>query len=253
MKKLLRLIRAADERFKLFEPGDRVAVGLSGGKDSWALLHLLQAYSLSSRKAFELCPITFHQGLPGFPVREISAFVEGMGLHLTLAEQDLTAWLQKEAKTHSPCSLCARIRRAALHKEARRLNCNSLALGHHREDLIETLLLNLFYAGRIAGMPARMPPEIGGVALIRPLCLCPEEKLAAFTASIGAPVAHCACNYRSGADEIPPDRYRQSVRRVLNELQAQNPNVKGNLLAALQNLYPQTLLQEATDEPIQEL
>ncbi|MGH7357923.1 MAG: ATP-binding protein, partial [Candidatus Rokuibacteriota bacterium] len=180
--------------FGLIEGGDRILVGVSGGKDSWALLNLLR---LSQRRApirFELLALNIDQGFAGFRADLIEERLarEGYAYEMRSARISLTV-KEKIQPGETFCSLCARLRRGALYKYADELGCNKIALGHHADDFIETLLLNLFFNGQIKAMPARLTARNGRHTVIRPLVYVWEDEIAEYVRQTELPVVCCAC------------------------------------------------------------
>lgn len=212
-------------------------VACSGGKDSWALLHLLRAYQRRLPFPISLVAVNLDQGQPGYdptPLRE-HLRAHGFEHHIELRDTYSVVVEQTPAgKTY--CSRCSRMRRAILHQLADRFGANKIALGHHRDDLIETLWLNQLFAGRLRAMAAKLPAPPGGHAIIRPLLGCAEAELAAYAAELRVPILPCnLCGSQ-------PDARRKQVKRWLAELEAHVPNLRANLAAAAGNLEPAHLL-----------
>lgn len=235
--RLLRQVSQWSRTHGLVEPGDRIMVACSGGKDSWALLHLLRAYQRMLPFEISLVAMNLDQGHPGYDPTPLREHLERHGFEHCLERRDTYAVVVEHTpagKTY--CSRCSRMRRAILHQAADRVGANKIALGHHRDDLIETLWLNQLFAGRLRAMAAKLPAPPGGHAIIRPLLGCAEAELAAYAAEIGAPILPCnLCGSQ-------PDARRQQVKRWLAELEAQVPNLRATLAAAAGNLEPQHLL-----------
>ncbi len=221
----------------MVEPGDVVMVACSGGKDSWALLHLLRAYRDIVPFEFEVVAMNLDQGHPGFDVTPLREHLQTHGFRFELVVEnthDVVVAQTPEGKTF--CSRCSRMRRAILHRTAAKLGANKIALGHHRDDAIETLWLNMMYAGRMRAMPALLPGQGGGAAIIRPLLGCAEADLAAYTESIGAPILPCdLCGSQ-------PDTRRQRVKRWLAQLSTEVPDLYASVFAAMSNVEPSHLL-----------
>jgi tRNA 2-thiocytidine biosynthesis protein TtcA len=212
-------------------------VACSGGKDSWALLHLLRAYQRKLPFPISLVAFNLDQAHPGYDPTPLVEHLARHGFEHHVERHDTHAVVVANTpagKTY--CSRCSRMRRALLHRVADRLGANKIALGHHRDDLIETLWLNQLYAGRLRAMAAKLPAPPGGHAVIRPLLACAEVDLAAYAAAIGAPILPCNL---CGAQ---PDARRQQVKRWLADLEAHVPGLRANLLAAAGNLEPHHLL-----------
>lgn len=234
---LLRRISRANRRFGLIEAGDRVMVAISGGKDSWGLLHLLRAYRAVMPFEFTMVAVNLDQGHPGFPVQVLRDYLEREGHEYRIVQRDTYSVVKREIpEGKAYCSLCSRLRRGILYNTAVELGCTKIALGHHRDDLIETLLLNQLYAGQLKAMAPRLRSDDGRNTIIRPLILCEERELAAFAVEQGFPIVPCDL---CGSQE---QLKRVEVRRLLAQLEQVNPQVRQNLLAAAGNIKPSHLL-----------
>jgi len=230
-RRLLKLVGRASAAYGLIEPGDRVAVAVSGGKDSLTLLHLLEEIRRRAPFAFELVAITLDSGAPGFPIDQLrDHFVARGYAHHLVAEDTYSIVRDKTDEGQSACALCARLRRGVLYNAADRLGATKLALGHHREDLTETLVLNLFYSGQLKAMAPKLRSDDGRNVVIRPLLLCPEADLARLACELALPVVP------PGACALGENPRRAQVRELVRDLTADNPNVPGNLLRALGNV-----------------
>jgi tRNA 2-thiocytidine biosynthesis protein TtcA len=234
---LLRRISRLNRQFPLIEAGDVVMVACSGGKDSWALLHLLRAYQRVVPFGFELVAMNLDQGHPGFDVSSLRDHLESHGFRHELVRDnthDVVVAQTPAGKIF--CSRCSRMRRAILHATATRIGANKIALGHHRDDAIETLWLNMMYAGRLRAMPALLPGQSGGAAVIRPVLGCAEQDLGTYAAQIQAPILPCdLCGSQ-------PNTRRQRVKQWLAQLETEVPDLRANMLAALGNVEPGHLL-----------
>jgi len=236
-RRLLKLLAQASHDHGLIEAGDRILVAVSGGKDSHALLHLLRETQRRAPFAFSLIAVNLDQGHPGFPATVLPEYFAREGYDYEIIKQDTYSVVTEkipEGKTY--CSLCSRLRRGILYTAAARLGATKIALGHHRDDAIATLLLNIFYAGKIAAMPARLLAKGGEQIVIRPLLYCAEDDLAQLAAERSFPII--PCNLCGSQDNLK----RQSMKRLISELHADNPKVRGNLFAALGNVLPAHLL-----------
>lgn len=236
-KKLLKQLARASERYHLIEPGDRILVAVSGGKDSFAMLDLLRLTQRRAPFPFEMIAVHVEQGHPGFPTDVLPRYLNEQGYnHEIVAEDTYSIVREKVPAGKTYCSLCSRLRRGILYTTARRLGANKIALGHHADDAIETLLLNLFYAGQLKAMPAKLRADDGVNTVIRPLILAAESDLAAFAAERGFPVLPCSL---CGSQE---NLKRQEVKVWLESLNRENPHLRGNLLSALMNVRGTHLL-----------
>jgi tRNA 2-thiocytidine biosynthesis protein TtcA len=223
--------------FRLIEAGDRILVGCSGGKDSYTLLHVLMKLKARAPVAFDLVAVNLDQGQPGFPAHVLEDHFRAVGVEYRMVRRDLWPEVQRLVTPgKAACSVCSRLRRGVLYNVAVELGCTKLALGHHRDDFIETLLLNAFYAGSLKAMPARLRSEDGRNVVIRPMVYVPEEEIAAFAAAKAFPIVPCdVC----GAQ---PQLRRKRVKRLLAELSEEHPSVKANLANALGHVVPSHLL-----------
>jgi tRNA 2-thiocytidine biosynthesis protein TtcA len=223
-----RLGRAIGD-FGLIAPGDRILVGVSGGKDSWALLHLLRLLQRRAPVRFDLVALNIDQGFPGFRADLIEDYLEREGYDYEMRDARINLTVKEKIQPGETfCSLCARLRRGALYKHATELQCGTIALGHHADDFVETLLLNLFFNGRIKAMPARLRAANGRHTVIRPLVYVWEDEVAEYVRARGFPIVSCAC---PGCHDPTLERHR--VKKLLRELERVHPGLKRSLLAAL--------------------
>lgn len=233
-KRLSRPVGRAIQEWSLIEEGDRILVGVSGGKDSYTLLELLMRFRARAPVAFELVAVHLDQVQPGFDSSRIARYLEGRGVEHRIVRKDTYSLvMEKIEEGQTTCSLCSRYRRGILYNEAESLGCNKLALGHHREDALETLLMNLFFSGRTAGMPAKYRTDDGRFEVIRPLIYLPEDEIREFAALMDFPIEPCT---------VCTGTEREEIGRMLEELSRRNPKVKGNLLQAMRNVVPDHLL-----------
>jgi tRNA 2-thiocytidine biosynthesis protein TtcA len=248
-RRLLSQVARASHEYRLIEPNDRILVAVSGGKDSMTLLHLLREIKKRAPFDFSLVAVNLDQGHPGFPERVLPDYFEREGYEYRILKEDTYSVVKEKVPAGKAyCSLCSRLRRGILYTAARGLSATKIALGHHRDDSIETLLLNLFYSGQIKAMPPRLHADDGYNVVIRPLALCAERDIAAFAAKMQFPIV--PCDLCGSQDNLK----RQQVKRLIAELERDNPQVRGNLLAALGNVRPSHLLDKklwSTLEPDQ--
>ena len=235
-QRIMRQINKANRDFGLIGEGDRILVALSGGKDSYLLLWGLQRMRAVVPFNFELVAFHLDQGQPGYDGGPMVRFMEQLSIPSEIEKQDtysVVLELTEEGKTY--CSACSRFRRAILYKAAERHGCNKVALGHHRDDLIETLMLNLFYSGQIKSMPPRLINDAGTHEVIRPLAYCREDDLASLSALHGYEIMPCTlCGSQATR--------RQYVKKLLGDLSKEQRHLKGNLLSALGNIHPSHLM-----------
>ncbi|MBA3818870.1 MAG: tRNA 2-thiocytidine(32) synthetase TtcA [Deltaproteobacteria bacterium] len=236
-QRLYRDVKATCESYQLLAPGDRVLVAMSGGKDSYTLFHLLSR--LVPRLPFEVELIGVHldQAQPGYDGSGLRAYLEGSGQRFEILREDTySVVISHLPETATYCSMCSRLRRGILYSAAERLGCNKLALGHHRDDSLETFLLNLFYSGKLQAMPASYRTDDGRFEVIRPLIECGEADIAAFAAEMPFPIIPCnLCGSQEGLK-------RDAMTALLADLERTNPQVRAIMANALRNVRPTHLL-----------
>ncbi len=224
--------------FGLIEHGDRVMVGLSGGKDSWALLQILDVLRRHAKIDFSLVGVTVDSGYEDFNheliaetcrTREWEHRIEHTSIGETMDD------LLEPGDT--PCSLCGRLRRGVLYRVATEVGATKIALGHHADDVIETLLLNLFYEGALKAMPARLVSDNGRHVVIRPLVYVQENEAAAYAKECGLPVVSCCC---SACGDFSLKRRR--IKQLLLDLERETPGIKNSMLRAIGNVSATHLL-----------
>jgi len=236
--RILREINRANREFKLIGEGDRILVALSGGKDSYVMLWALQALQAKAVFNFDIVGYHLDQGHPGHDVSPLEKHFESLSIPHEIEYQDTyTRVVEKTEEGKIFCSLCSRFRRAILYKAALRHGCNKVALGHHRDDIIETLLLNLFYSGQIKGMPARLLADNGELEVIRPLAFVAESHIASLAAHLKFTIM--PCNLCGSLES-----QRQNVKKLLATMEKDNIHLKGNLMSALANVRVSHLLDK---------
>ncbi|HVR61782.1 MAG TPA: tRNA 2-thiocytidine(32) synthetase TtcA [Polyangia bacterium] len=240
---LLRDVGRAVGEHHLIEDGDRILVAMSGGKDSYGLMVLLRALQQRAPVRFELLAVHLDQGHPGYDGSPLLRWLEQEQVpHHVLHEDTYSIVTDKVPEGKTYCSLCSRLRRGILYRAASELGCNKIALGHHRDDALETLLLNLFFGGKLASMPARLRSDDGRHIVIRPLIYCAESQLAAFAAERRFPILPCnLCGSQSEAQ-------RKQMKGLLAELEAKHPTLRQTMLGALGNVNPSHLLDRRWHE-----
>ncbi|MEQ1501056.1 MAG: tRNA 2-thiocytidine(32) synthetase TtcA [Myxococcota bacterium] len=230
-------VARASRDFGLIEPNDRVMCALSGGKDSYAMIWLLREIRRRSPFPFELVAVNLDQGHPGFPQHVIADWCRDEGFeHHMLHRDTYKVVLEKIPEGKTYCSLCSRLRRGILYDAAVELRCTKLALGHHRDDVIETLMLNLMFSGQMKAMPPKLISDDGRNTVIRPLVYCEEPELAQLAVERRFPVV--PCDLCGSQDNL----HRKQIKRLLTEWNDRNPKVKANIFAALGNVRPSHLL-----------
>ncbi len=234
---LLRDVGRAVGNYQLIQDGDRILVAMSGGKDSYALLVLLRTMQKRAPVRFDLLAVHLDQGHPGYDGTPLINWLQQEHVPYQVLHEDTYSIVTDkvpEGKTY--CSLCSRLRRGILYRAASEMGCNKIALGHHRDDVLETLLLNLFFGGKLASMPPRLVSDDGRHVVIRPLVYCAEEKLAAFAVERRFPILPCnLCGSQSEAQ-------RKQMKALLTDLEAKHPTLRQTMLAALGNVNPSHLL-----------
>lgn len=224
--------------FSLINEGDRVAVALSGGKDSFSLLKLLWLLKRRSPVHFHVVAVTVHNGSDYFQSDLIEEYLRREQIPFHLVATQLAAIVEEKRRPDSPyCSLCARLRRGALYGAVADLGCNKLALGHHLDDVAETLLMNLFFEGALKAMPPKLLAENGRVTVIRPMVYVPESMLSDYAREQGFPVIDCGC-WLCGET----DQERARMKALVAEVAARHPAVRRSILRALTNLQPRYLM-----------
>jgi tRNA 2-thiocytidine biosynthesis protein TtcA len=240
---LIRDVGRAVADFDLISDGDRILVAVSGGKDSYSLLVLLEALRRRAPVHFDLLAVHLDQGQPGHDPSPLADWLRSNGFdHRIVREDTYSIVVDKIPKGRTYCSMCARLRRGILYRLASQFACTKIALGHHRDDAVETLLLNIFFAGKMAAIPARLVSDDGASVVIRPLIYCAEETLASFAESRRFPILPCnLCGSQ-------PDAQRKQMKALLSRLEAEHPNLRQTMLAALGNVNLSHLLDRRAGE-----
>lgn len=230
-----RLGRAIKD-FQLLEEGDRVMVCLSGGKDSYTMLALLKELRERAPVNFDLVAFHLDQKQPGYPSGIMADYLAQQDVEFIICEEDTYSVVkEKLAPEATPCSLCSRLRRGLIYRHAEASGCNKIALGHHRDDSIETLLLNMFHTGQMQGMPAKYRTDDNRFHVIRPLVYIAEEEIARYAEVAGFPIIPCnLCGSVEGQ--------RKFMKQLLTDLEVNIPHIRHSLLASMQNVRTSHLL-----------
>ena len=237
-RRIKKLTGQAIGDFNLVEEGDRIVVAVSGGKDSYALLHLLEQLRRRAPINFELIAVNVDAGFPGYRKDILQEYLQGCGFPVHLESTNCAQIIEEKLRPGtSYCAFCARLRRGFLYTVADRLGCNKVALGHHLDDFIETLLLNQFYAGKLAAMSPRLLADNGRHTVIRPLVYVEESDIIEFARQNEFPVIDCGCPVMGEVDQK-----RRSMKQLLSVLQKENGGLKRSMLRALGNVQPRHLL-----------
>jgi tRNA 2-thiocytidine biosynthesis protein TtcA len=235
--KLLRLVGETIGEYALIEDGDKIMVCLSGGKDSYALLDLLLVLQRRAPIHFDLVAVNLDQKQPGFPAHILPDYLSDIGVPFHIEERDTYSIVKRlipEGQT--TCSLCSRLRRGHLYRVATELGATKIALGHHRDDIVETLFLNLFYTGKLKTMPPKLLSKDGRHVVIRPLAAVRESELARYADLRAFPIIPCDL---CGSQE---DLKRKQVKEFLREWEKRSPGCTDSMFAALSNVAPPLLL-----------
>src|SRR5580700_10561390 len=238
-RRLGRALSRAITDFDLVADGDRVMVAVSGGKDSYTMLYLLRELQRRAPIRFELKVVNVDQGHPGYPGHVLREYMAREAYDFTMIEEDTYSIVTEKipaGKTY--CSLCSRLRRGILYRVATELGCNKIALGHHRDDVLQTLFLNLIFAGQLGAMPPRLVADGGALIVVRPLVYCSEDDIRAFSELAAFPILPCDL---CGSQE---NLQRKAMARLLDGVERENPGAKNVMLSALQNARPSHLLDQ---------
>ena len=237
-KRILRRVGDTIQTYNLIEEGDRILVGLSGGKDSWALLEVLKVLQKRAPVKFQVHGITVDPGFPKFEPDRIAEVCEQRGIPHHVLGAPIDA-LIRQRPAETPCIICSRLRRGVLYSYAKQHGFTKIALGHHLDDLLETLLLNLFFGGRLATMPVRLTSDDGANTVIRPLATCEEEDLLRYSWLKGYPIVPCGCPLC--ACSVTESR-RKQAKALIGQLQESIPQIKSSMLKAMGNVKGSHLL-----------
>jgi tRNA 2-thiocytidine biosynthesis protein TtcA len=235
-KRLRRQAGEAIRDYNMIEPGDRVMVCLSGGKDSYGMLDILLSLQRSAPVSFDLVAVNLDQKQPGFPEQVLPAYLDRLGIEYHILEKDTYSIVKSvipEGKT--TCGLCSRLRRGTLYGFAQQIGATKIALGHHRDDIIETLFLNLFFGGALKAMPPKLLSDDKQNVVIRPLAYCEERDLEAYAVAREFPII--PCNLCGSQENLQ----RQAIKEMLRQWEKKFPGRIESIFAAIQNVAPSQL------------
>ena len=235
-KRLKHYIGDAIAEYNMIEDGDKIMVCVSGGKDSLALLDLLRSLQSYAPVKFELIAVNLDQKQPGFPAHILPAYFEGLGVPYRIVERDTYSVVKRlipEGET--TCSLCSRLRRGILYRTADELGCNKIALGHHKDDILETLMLNMFYGGKLKAMPPKLVSDDGRHMVIRPMAFCRERDIEKYAEIKQFPIIPCdLCGSQ-------PNLQRKVIKNMLRDWDKQFPGRTDVMFKALRDVVPSHL------------
>ncbi|MEC5341428.1 tRNA 2-thiocytidine(32) synthetase TtcA [Brenneria populi] len=239
-KRLRRNVGEAIADFNMIEEGDRIMVCLSGGKDSFTMLEILRNLQQSAPVNFSLVAVNLDQKQPGFPEHVLPQYLDSIGIEYRIVEENTYGIVKEkipEGKT--TCSLCSRLRRGILYRTASELGASKIALGHHRDDMLQTLFLNMFYGGKLKGMPPKLMSDDGQHVVIRPLAYCREKDIERFAEARRYPIIPCnLCGSQ-------PNLQRQVIKEMLRDWDKRYPGRIETMFSAMQNVVPSHLADNA--------
>lgn len=240
LKKLNKVLRRqtgqAIADYNMIEDGDKIMVCLSGGKDSYTLLEMLSQLKAVAPINFDIIAVNLDQKQPGFPEHILPQYLDSLGVDYKIVEQDTYSIVKDKLQPgKTTCSLCSRLRRGILYKTAKELGATKIALGHHRDDMLATMMLNLFFAGKLKSMPAKLVSDNGEHVVIRPLAYCKEKDIEAFATLQHFPIIPCnLCGSQ-------PNLQRQLTKEMLNDWEVNYPGRLETMFTAMQNVVPSHL------------
>lgn len=228
LQKLLSYTRKAVDEYQLIDEGDRIAVGISGGKDSLAMLYALHGLTRFYPKHFEIEAVTVHLGNENLDFSPVKALCDELGIRYTVIPSEIYQIIFEERKEENPCSLCAKMRKGALNEAVKAMGCNKVAYAHHKDDLVETMLLSLIFEGRFHSFSPKTYLDRMDLTVIRPLIFVPEEDIIGFKNKYDLPIVKSAC---------PADGYtkRQYAKELVHQLNMEHPGAKERMFTAILN------------------
>ncbi len=237
-KQILKKVGKAIFDFNLIEDGDKILVAMSGGKDSYAMLHLLNILKKRAPVKFTLVPVNIDSNFTGYRTDIISKYLADNGHNLEIVKTNIYETIEKHIEPNtSYCSFCSRLRRGVIYNKAVELGCTKIALGHHLDDFIETSLLNQFFTGEIKAMSAKLHSDDGRNTVIRPLVYVEEAAIMKYAGMMAFPIVCCCCPV-CGSDNM----MRKNVKKLLTELSGKYPGLKRSMIKSLSNVKTRHLL-----------
>lgn len=239
-KRLRRNVGEAIADFNMIEEGDRIMVCLSGGKDSFTMLEILRNLQQSAPVNFSLVAVNLDQKQPGFPEHVLPQYLDGIGIKYQIVEENTYGIVKEKIPAgKTTCSLCSRLRRGILYRTATELGATKIALGHHRDDMLQTLFLNMFYGGKLKAMPPKLMSDDGKHVVIRPLAYCREKDIERFAEARQYPIIPCnLCGSQ-------PNLQRQVIKDMLRDWDKRYPGRIETMFSAMQNVVPSHLADNA--------
>ncbi len=226
--------------YNMIADGDTILVCVSGGKDSYTLLAMLMAMQQRAPVSFRLIAMNLDQKQPGFPADVLPRYFESLGIDYRIVEADTYSIVRdKIPEGKTTCSLCSRLRRGIIYRTAKELGANKIALGHHRDDMVHTLFLNMLFGGKLKAMPPKLVTDDGAHVVIRPLAYCPEKDIAKFARGMEFPII--PCNLCGSQDNLQ----RQKIRAMMEEWDRRYPGRTESVFTAMQNIVPSHLADNA--------
>lgn len=236
-KKIQKTVAQAIHQYNMIEEGDKIMVCLSGGKDSYTLLDMLMYFQKVAPISFDLIAVNLDQKQPGFPEEVLPKYLTELQVDYKIIEKNTyKVVMDKTPEGKTTCSLCSRLRRGTLYEAAKDLNCNKLALGHHRNDILETFFLNFFFSGKLETMPPKFKNDAGDLVVFRPLALTKEEDIEVYAEHKNFPII--PCNLCGSQENLQ----RKKTKQMIKDWERDFPNRNAIMMNALQNVSPSHLL-----------
>ena len=239
LKKLHRAVGEAIKQYSMIQERDKIMVCLSGGKDSYTLLHIFLHFQKVAPIQFELIAVNLDQKQPGFPEEVLPTYLSKLEVPYEIIEKNTyKVVMDKTPEGKTTCSLCSRLRRGTLYEAAKDLGCNKIALGHHRDDILETFLLNFFFSGKLETMPPKFLNDAKDLEVLRPLSLCKESDIQQYSSQMDFPII--PCNLCGSQENLQ----RKKVKQMIADWETEFPDRSSIMMNALSNVYPSHLLDK---------